>query len=138
VISKTSQNHSYEWIGIFAAMMLEKQRLEHIDIWKMSIELSKHFFDIAGKLDNLHMQKFSEYMTDTCLCLSNAIADLSPLTPKEDIARSLTKAHLLTLEAENIIVILFEQQLVNTSERDSLITEIQTLDENIIEYKQQF
>ena len=118
-------------------MMVTKQRLEHLDIWKMSIKFARHFCTITQKLEEMNMNKYSEYMNGTCLRLSNSIADLSSLSPKEAIARSLTNAHLLTLEAENIIMILYEQQLVETSEKDFLLKEIRTLDNMIIEYKKQ-
>jgi hypothetical protein len=115
-----------------------KQKYEILDIWKYSIELAKEFCCVAENLDNQHIDKFCEYMKDTCLCLSNSIATISDITPKEDVIRSLTHARLLTLELENIAMILFEQQLVNSSKKEYLTQKIQTLDDKISEYKQQY
>jgi hypothetical protein len=113
-----------------------KQKYEILEIWKYSIELAKEFCCVAENLDNQHIDKFCEYMKDTCLCLSNSIATITDITPKEDVIHSLTQAHLLTLEVENIVMILFEQQLVNSSKKEYLIQKIQTLDDKISEYKQ--
>jgi len=111
-----------------------KQKYEILEIWKDSIELAKEFCCIAENLDNKHIDKFCEYMKKTCLCLSNSIATITDITPKEDVIRSLAQAHLLTLEVENIIMILFEQQLVNSTKKEYLTQKIQTLDDKILGY----
>jgi hypothetical protein len=115
-----------------------KQKNEILEIWKYSIELAKEICCVVEKLDDQHIDKFCEYMKDTCLRLSNSIAAITDITPKEDVIRSLTQAHLLALEAENIVMILFEQQLVDESTNQTLIKMIQSLDTMISEYKQQY
>lgn len=119
-------------------MLLTKNTYEILVIWKYSIELAKEICCVIEKLNNQHIDKFCEYMKDTCLRLSNSIATITDITPKEDVIRSLTQAHLLTLESENIVMILFEQQLVDKSTNHTLIKMIQSLDTMISEYKRQY
>ena len=120
-----------------SVMFLTNQRYEILEIWKFSIELAKEFCSVAEKLDTQHIDRFCEYMKDTCLRLSNSIATITEITPHEEVIRSLTQAHLITLEAENIAMILFEQQLIESSVKEHLTKKIQTLDDKISEYRQQ-
>jgi uncharacterized protein YjcR len=118
-------------------IQLTKQKFENLDIWKLSIEIAEQVCQIADRLENLQMNKYSEYMKDVCMRMSNTIAEISGSRSQGDVTRLLTGTHLSILEAENIIVILYEQQLLDTSTKDSLFEKIQILDEKILEYNQQ-
>jgi hypothetical protein len=137
MVYKTSANQSYEWIGLFSTMLLAKKRYEHLEIWKMSVEIAEHVCKIAERLEKLQMNKFADYMKDRCIRLSNYIAEFSDIHKTQNIKRSLTNAHLIALECENILMILYEQQLVESTEKDSLLKKIQKLDDKILEYQQE-
>jgi hypothetical protein len=119
-------------------MQFTKQKFENLDIWKLSIEIAEQICHIAEILEKLQMYKVSEYLKDICMRTSNHIAEISESCVEQNVNRSLMKAHLLTLEAENIIMILYEQQLVDTPTKESLLKKIQILDYKILEYNQHF
>ena len=119
---------------MFSAMQITKQRFENLEIWKISIELAEQVCQIAERLEALRMNNFSEYMKSICMRISNHIAEAADKCDEHNIYRLLMNAHLLILESENIIMILYEQQLVELSEKKSLLEKIHLLDEKILEY----
>jgi len=137
VVYKTSRNQSYERIGFFSAMLLTKQRFEHLEIWEMSVEIANQFCNISEQLEKLQLNKFSEYIKDICMRISNLIAEAADNNDKHNIHRLLMNAHFLILESENMIMILYEQQLVELPVKKSLWEKIQLLDELILELNQQ-
>jgi len=116
-------------------MLIKKQQFENLEIWGISIEIAEHVCKIADRLENLQLNKYSEYMKHICMRLSNHIAEVSGNHNQQNIKRSLTNAHLLALESENMIMILHEQQLLTASSKDSLLEKIQILGDMILEHQ---
>jgi len=104
-------------IGKFSEMSLTKQQFENLDLWKTSTELATEFCCIAEKLEKLHLEKLSEHMQEICTCLQNNIAEISENHSNKSVMRLLTNAHFLTLESENFVMLLFEQELLDSKKR---------------------
>ncbi len=128
-------NEAYDWSGIFSAMIPAKQRFENLEIWKISIEIAKEFCCIADKLKKLHLDKFSDYLREICMRISNNIAEISSTGSDKDIIRFLMNAHLSTLESENFITILYEQKLVDSEIKDTLLQKLDGLDNKILNFQ---
>jgi four helix bundle protein len=107
-----------------------------LEIWKISIEIAKEFCLIAEKLEKLHLNKFSEYLQNICICISNNIAEISGSHSEINVTRFLTNAHLLTLESENIVMILYEQKLLESNTKDALLQKLDGLENKILNFQQ--
>ena len=112
-------------------MIPAKKRFKNLEIWRESIELAKDFCCIAEKLKKLHLDKLSEYIGNICIRISNNIAEISENHSEKSITRFLTNAHLLTLEGENIIMILSQQNLVDSESMERLLQKLDCLDKKI-------
>ncbi len=113
-------------------MIPAKRRFENLEIWNISIEIAKDVCCLADKLEELQLHKFSDYLREICIRISNNIAEISSTGSDKDIIRFLINAHLLTLENENFIMILYKQKLVDTEIKDTLLQKLDDLDNKIL------
>ena len=123
---------------MFSAMTPAKQRFENLEIWNISIEVAKDVCCLADKLEELRLHKFSDYLREICIRISNNIAEISSTGSDKNIIRFLINAHLLTLESENFIMILYKQKLVDTEIKDTLLQKLDDLDNKILIFQQMF
>ncbi len=121
---------------MFSAMTPAKQRFENLEIWNISIEVAKDVCCLADKLEELRLHKFSDYLREICIRISNNIAEISSTGSDKNIIRFLINAHLLTLESENFIMILYKQKLVDTEIKDTLLQKLDDLDNRILIFQQ--
>ena len=131
MLFRTSSKQIYDWDGLFSMMLITKQRYENLEIWKNSIEIAKDFCCITEKLEELHLDKFSQHLREICIQISNHLAEISTTSSKKNITRSLTNAHLLTLEAENAIMIFYEHDLIDSETNKNLVQKLNRLNKEI-------
>ena len=121
---------------MFSTMTPAKQRFENLEIWNISIEIAKDVCCLADKLEELQLHKFSDYLREICIRISNNIAEISSTGSDKEIIRFLMHTHLLTLESENFITILYEQKLVDSELKDTLLQKLDGLDNKILNFQQ--
>jgi hypothetical protein len=115
-------------------MQLTKLQFKNPGIWENTIEIAKEFCCIADKLEKLNLKKFSEYLRDICLQISDNLSALSNSQSEKNITRFLTNTHLLTLEAENTIMIFYEQGIIDSETNKRLIQKLNSLYKEIKKY----
>lgn len=113
MFSQRFKNPIYNWPLLIVTMQLTKQQIRNPEIWKTLIDIAKEFCCIADKLEKLKLEKYSEYLSDICLKISENLIEMADSRSKEDFKRLLTYTHFLTLEAENTVMIFCEQGIID-------------------------
>ena len=91
---------------------MNRFRFQDLEIWKESIEIGNILFDIADRLEENKLYRFSEQLRGAAMSISNNIAEGSGSTSKKEFSYFLNIARRSTFENANIVLILNRRNLI--------------------------
>ena len=127
MLSLRFTNPIYNWSVLIVTMQRIKPQIRNPGICENSIEIAKEFCCIADKLEKLKLKKFSEYLRDLWLHISENLIEIASSRSKQDITQFLTNTLLLTLEAENTMMIFCEHGIIDSETNKRLIQKLNRL-----------
>ena len=110
-------------------------RFQRLDIWKESIILGKECFIISENLRKDKYYSFSDQLLRASLSISNNIAEGSGSATKKDFANFLNISRRSIFECANIIIILYECNLIAPDSRDQMLESFKNLSAKIYYFR---
>lgn len=110
-------------------------RFQDLEIWKEAIDIGNSLFDIADKLEEKKLYRFSEQLRGAGMSMSNNIAEGAGSNSKIEFKNFLNIAKRSTFENANILIILNKRNLIDASTLDSLLVRLETLCRKITAFK---
>ncbi len=89
-----------------------KFRFQDLDVWKLSVEIANHLFDISEELDKMKFYKFAEQLRAAGLSISNNIAEGSGSEHSNEFKYFLNVARRSAFECANIILVLRQRSII--------------------------
>jgi four helix bundle protein len=114
---------------------MNRFRLQDLEIWKESIEIGNILFDIADKLEENKLYRFSEQLRGAAMSISNNIAEGSGSTSKKEFSYFLNIARRSTFENANIVLILNRRNLITELVLESLLNRLDVLSRKIMSFR---
>ncbi|MBA4390289.1 MAG: four helix bundle protein [Syntrophus sp. (in: bacteria)] len=114
---------------------MSKFRFQDLDIWEESIEIGNILFDIADKLEENKLYRFSEQLRGAAMSVSNNIAEGSGSTSKNEFSHFLNIARRSAFENANILLILNKRNLISIQVLESLLDRIDVLCRKIMNFR---
>ena len=114
---------------------MNKFRFQDLEIWKESIEIGNILFDIADRLEENKLYRFSEQLRGAAMSISNNIAEGSGSTSKKEFSYFLNIARRSTFENANIVLILNRRNLITEQVLESLLDRLDVLSRKIMSFR---
>jgi four helix bundle protein len=114
---------------------MNRFRFQDLEIWKESIEIGNILFDIADKLEENKLYRFSEQLRGAAMSISNNIAEGSGSTSKKEFSYFLNIARRSTFENANIVLILNRRNLITELVLESLLNRLDVLSRKIMSFR---
>jgi four helix bundle protein len=114
---------------------MNKFRFQDLEIWKESIEIGNILFDIADRLEENKLYRFSEQLRGAAMSISNNIAEGSGSTSKKEFSYFLNVARRSTFENANIVLILNRRNLITEQVPESLLDRLDVLSRKIMTFR---
>jgi four helix bundle protein len=114
---------------------MNRFRFQDLEIWKESIEIGNILFDIADKLEENKLYRFSEQLRGAAMSISNNIAEGSGSTSKKEFSYFLNIARHSTFENANIVLILNRRNLITELVLESLLNRLDVLSRKIMSFR---
>jgi len=106
-----------------------------LDIWKEAIQLGVLLFDIADRLEERKLFRFSEQLRGAGMSMSNNIAEGSGSTSRKEFHQFLNIARRSTFENANILIILRQRELIDEATLESLLDNLDRLGRKITNFQ---
>jgi four helix bundle protein len=100
-------------------------RFQDLEIWKEAIDIGNSLFDIADKLEEKKLYRFSEQLRGAGMSMSNNIAEGAGSNSKIEFKNFLNIAKRCTFENANILIILNKRDLIDNSTLDSMLNRLE-------------
>jgi four helix bundle protein len=114
---------------------MNKFRFQDLDIWKEAIQLGVLLFDIADRLEERKLFRFSEQLRGAGMSMSNNIAEGSGSTSRKEFHQFLNIARRSTFENANILIILRQRELIDEATLESLLDNLDRLGRKITNFQ---
>ena len=114
---------------------MNRFRFQDLEIWKESIEIGNNLFDIADRLEENKLYRFSEQLRGAAMSISNNIAEGSGSISKKEFSYFLNIARRSTFEDANIVLILNRRNLITEQVLDSLPDRLDILSRKIMSFR---
>lgn len=114
---------------------LVKFRFEDLQIWKDSITITKDLFKIGNKLEEKKLYRFAEQLRAAALSITNNIAEGSGSYSDKEFAQFLNIARRSIFECVNILIILFEINLIEETELLHYKVELNQLSKKVTNFR---
>ena len=112
-----------------------KFRFEDLEIWKLAIEITRELFTIANKLERKKLFRFAEQLRGCALSIPNNIAEGSGSNSKREFHQFLNVARRSTFETANIVIIFFDEKLINLQTKKRLLDKLDYLCRKITNFQ---
>ena len=112
-----------------------KFRFQDLKIWHLAIEISDELFDIADNLERKKKYRFAEQLRASGMSMSNNIAEGSGSTSKKEFIQFLNIARRSTFENANILILLERRKLINTSQLNRILSNLDSLCRQITNFQ---
>lgn len=112
-----------------------KFRFQDLKIWQLSVEIADKLFDIADKLENEKLFKFSEQLRAAGLSMPNNIAEGSGSYSDKEFKNFLNIARRSTFENANMLIIFERRKLVSTDQLEELLNDLDKLCRQISNFR---
>jgi four helix bundle protein len=106
-----------------------------LEIWKEAIDIGNSLFDIADKLEEKKLYRFSEQLRGAGMSMSNNIAEGAGSNSKIEFKNFLNIAKRSTFENANILIILNKRDLIDNSTLDSMLNRLEILCRRITNFQ---
>lgn len=113
---------------------MAKFRFQDLQIWNNAIALSDKLLDIADKLEEKRLYRFSDQLRGCTMSISNNIAESTGTEMKGEQRQLLRFAKRECFETVNILTILLRRNLIQAGEFDTLTNELDRLSRMISNY----
>jgi four helix bundle protein len=110
-------------------------RFENLTIWQDSIQIADELFDIADKVNNERLYRFSEQLRGAALSISNNIAEGSGSFSDKDFANFLAIARKSVFECANMLIIFERRKLIDNKTRTILFDRLLVLSSQITNFR---
>jgi four helix bundle protein len=110
-------------------------RFQDLEIWKEAIDMGNSLFDIADKLEEKKLYRFSEQLRGAGMSMSNNIAEGAGSNSKIEFKNFLNIAKRSTFENANILIILNKRDLIDNSTLDSMLNRLEILCRRITNFQ---
>jgi four helix bundle protein len=110
-------------------------RFQDLEIWKEAIDIGNSLFDIADKLEEKKLYRFSEQLRGAGMSMSNNIAEGAGSNSKIEFKNFLNIAKRSTFENANILIILNKRDLIDNSTLDSMLNRLEILCRRITNFQ---
>ncbi len=117
---------------------MNRFRFQDLEIWKESIEIGNILFDIADRLEENKLYRFSEQLRGATMSISNNIAEGSGSTSKKEFSYFLNIARRSIFENANIILILNKRNLITEQVLDSLLDRLRRSFRKIMSFRKRY
>jgi four helix bundle protein len=97
--------------------------------------LGNSLFDIADKLEEKKLYRFSEQLRGAGMSMSNNIAEGAGINSKIEFKNFLNIAKRSTFENANILIILNKRDLIDNSTLDSMLNRLEILCRRITNFQ---
>jgi four helix bundle protein len=114
---------------------MSRFRFQDLEIWNESIEIGNILFDIADRLEENKLYRFSEQLRGAAMSISNNIAEGSGSTSKKEFSHFLNIARRSTFENANIVLILNRRNLITELVLESLLNRLDVLSRKIMSFR---
>jgi four helix bundle protein len=114
---------------------MAKFRFQDLEIWKEAIEIGMILFDIADKLEDKKLFRFSEQLRSAGMSMSNNIAEGSGSSSKADCRNFLNMAKRSTFENANIVIILNKRNLIDDVTQSAVLDRLDILCRKITNFQ---
>ncbi|MCK9612634.1 MAG: four helix bundle protein [Bacteroidales bacterium] len=114
---------------------LKNFRFESLTIWQDSIIIADKMFDIAEKLTNERLFRFTEQLRGAALSISNNIAEGSGSFSNKDFANYLVIARKSIFECANMLIIFERRNLIDHKTRSELFSALLILSSQITNFR---
>ena len=114
---------------------MAKFRFQDLEIWKEAIEIGMMLFDIADRLQERKLFRFSEQLRSAGMSMSNNIAEGSGSSSKLEFKHFLNIAKRSTLENANILIILNKRSMVDNETLNSILDQLDSLCRKITNFQ---
>jgi four helix bundle protein len=114
---------------------MSRFRFQDLEIWNESIEIGNILFDIADRLEENKLYRFSEQLRGAAMSISNNIAEGSGSTSKKEFSYFLNIARRSTFENANIVLILNRRNLITELVLESLLNRLDVLSRKIMSFR---
>jgi four helix bundle protein len=88
-------------------------RFENLEIWKDAIALTKELLKIANKLEDKKLYRFADQLRGAAMSISNNIAEGAGSFSDKEFSNYLNMARRSVFECANILIIIFESNLIS-------------------------
>lgn len=106
-------------------------RFQDLDIWKDSIEISDHFFDLADHLEEQKKFRFAEQLRGSTLSISNNISEGSGSYSNSEFRQFLNYSRRSCFETANILIILHRRGYVSEDLIEQRLAHLEILNRKI-------
>jgi four helix bundle protein len=114
---------------------MSKFRFQDLDIWKLAIEIADKLFDIADILHKGKFYRFAEQLRGSAMSMSNNIAEGSGSNFSKEFRQFLNIARRSTFENANILIILNKRKLLQETELNYLLEQLDILCRKITNFQ---
>lgn len=114
---------------------MAKFRFEDFQIWIEAIDIADKLFEIADKLEQKKLYRFSEQLRGAEMSISNNIAEGSGSNSKKEFIQFLNFARRSTFENANILIILNRRKLLEENEMNLLLNQLDILCRKITNFQ---
>ena len=87
-------------------------RFEDFEIWKDGIQVTKSLLTVSNDLEERKLYKFAEQLRAAAMSITNNIAEGSGSFSEKEFAQFLNISRRSIFECVNILIILFESELI--------------------------
>ncbi len=113
---------------------MAKFRFEDLDIWKEAIAIASELFKIANALEERKLFRFADQLRGCGMSVPNNIAESTGTSLAKEQQQLLRYARRECFEAANILVILLNENLISTEQKEAFFTRLDVLSRRIQTY----
>jgi four helix bundle protein len=114
---------------------MNRFRFQDLEIWKESLEIGNILFDIADRLEENKLYRFSEQLRGAAMSISNNISEGSGSTSKKEFSSFLNIARRSIFENANIMLILNKRNLITKQVLESVLDRLDVLSRKIMSFR---
>ncbi len=109
-------------------------RFEDLEIWQLAKKLAIKFHKVADKLEQKKLYRYAEQLRAAGLSVSNNIAEGSGSIHPKEFNQFLNIARRSLFEDASMILVFFDMELLEESEKNELLEDCDFLSRKITNY----
>lgn len=102
-------------------------KFEKMEVWKKSMDLADHLFDLSDKLDESHKYRLAEQLRSSALSISNNIAEGSGSLSRGEFREYLNHSHRHVSETANLLILCRRKKLITEGEKTRYLFDLEEI-----------